>query len=821
MLPRHALRDRLGRTPLTVVRAPGGSGKTVLLAQWASEHRGAGSWVTVEPDIGGRAAFWTAALDGRLDLDETDRDGTRRDLVRMFQALGDHVLVIDDAHELRDPLVLDDLVALLHACPGLVVLVGTRTRTELEAPRLELTLDRLVVEPEEIALTLAEVESMVGDAGRSGAELLEASGGNPLLLRALLSGSGAGLRPRAAADATIDDYLGQLFDRSGGRLAVFAAVTAVPDDVDVPLAAQLGGVPPEVATELLALLETEGLVMRRDTGGVTRHRYHPVVREVLRARLRRDHRDEYRRANLVASAAAEARRQYLPALRYAVDAEDYARASDVCLHGGFSLLRSRGAAAILERVPFRYVARLPFLAIVLGLAANARGERLRALELLTLALGASRALRGRQRVAERVGLALVESVVLRLTGRADDSAVAARRMAELLADAAPADLEEIAAQEGSYRYQGALGLFRAGQLGEARLAAERVGISAHALVQRRPESLGAAGLVALVDAARGEVAAARVTLDGIDHADFPVELLDGYLGALAHLARAIEGLEHGDVATAAHHVDVLRDRPNLEHGMLVVALGALVELWRGDPDRGLRLLDAREGADRPRARLSTQDRRILATVRTLLHAARGNVGAAHAAARELDRADPMTEVLQAALLLLEQRADLAAERLLGWTAVAGPRVQAAAELLAAAAALRTGERDVAESAMRRFLATSTVHDVMSPVLLVPVEQRPAVLDLAESVGADTPTLDRMRTVPAPWRQVAPRATLTPREVAVLEQLRTTGSFVEIAVALSVSANTVKSQVRTLYRKLEVSTREEALRAASRQGLLGD
>lgn len=830
MLPRAALAQRLGHAPLTVVRAPGGSGKTVLLAQWAAVQPRRGVWITVESDIGSRMAFWNSVLEAASAAglvprsvleDVADREVLRRDLLAILRGIGDLVLVIDDAHELRDPLVEEDVLALLRACPGLVVLVGTRTRGELEAPRQALTLDVTVLEPEALVLGIDEVERLAGaDSGHgTAAELLAASGGNPLLLRALLAGPGHGPGARASAHATMSDHLRHLFASRGPEAAGFAAATAVPDDVDAELATRLSGLDATRVGELLALFETEGLVMSRDAGGVVRHRYHPLVRDVLRDDLRRDHPEQYRHASLLASAAAEARRQYLPALRHAVDAEDYVRASDVVLHGGITLLRSRGAAAILQRVPLRFVARLPFLAIVLGLAANARGERLKALELLALALGASRALRTRQRVAERIGLALIESVVLRITGRAEESATAARRMATLLDEAAPGDLEEIAEQEGAYRHQGALSLFRAGRLAEARLAAERAGISAHALAERGTDTLGAAALVAAIEAARGEVVAAAATLARIDAAGFPVELRDGYVGSLAHLAAGVVALEAGDIPAADRVVELLRGRANLEHGTLVVALQAAVSLWRGTPDVGLSALDAREGVDRPRARLSAQDRRVAAAARAMLHAAAGRFGAAHTALRALDRGDPLAPVLGAGLLLLEQRPDLAVETLARTSSDAGPRLAAAADLLLAAASLELGDRPRAESALRRFTAISEVHGIASPLVLLAPGPRDAVLGLADELGVAAATLDLWRGMPSPFRPSATRVTLTRREIDVLAQLRTTGSLPEVAAALNVSSNTVKTQVRTMYRKLGVSTREDALRVAYLQGLL--
>lgn len=831
MLTRSRLLARVGRSPLTVVRAPAGSGKTVLMTQWASQQQQAGAWVTVEADIGGRFAFWSAVAEAaagagvELRLPQEDRDALRGVLQRTFRALREpFLLVIDDAHELDDDTTLGDLLAVLRVSPNMTAVVGTRSPGELEAPRQALTLDITVIGPDEMVLNVDDIATMVGDDGsRFGttAELLEASGGSPLLLRAILAGSSAGIRARPSAQAVVGDHLRALFETHGAALGVFAASTSVPDDLDVELAAHLSSLPGDDVESMLALLEIEGLVMRRVAGDAVRYRYHPLVREVLRGRLRKQRPDEFRRASLVASADAESRSLFLPALRHAVDAQDYTRASDVCLHGGFTLLRSRGAAAILHQVPLRYVARLPFLAVVLGLAANARGERLKALELLTLALGASRALRNRQRVAERIGLALVETVVLRITGRASESVAAARRVLRLLEEAPSADLEEIADQVGSYRYQAALSLFRAGRPAEARLAAEWVGVSPDSLRRHAPDALGAASLVAAIDAGRGEARTAAGVLARIDEQHFPVELLDAYVGSLAHLARGILALEAGEPERAQEHADLFLDRENLEHGMLFMVLRVFVEIWRGTPEVGLRMLDAKVGADRPRARLSPEDRQLVVAARVLSHAALGQTAPAHAALRTLDRGDAVGVVLHAALLLREQRPDLAIEQLNGGVQDLGPRLRGAAEILMACASLLRDDEDLAEQALRRFAATSSVHGIVSPVVLIPAEFRDRLLGFAEKLGLDAGLVDRIRRIPAPFRAAGERVTLTPREAAVLAQLRETSSQAQIAANLGVSANTVKSQVRSLYLKLGVTAREDALRAAYLQGLTTD
>jgi DNA-binding NarL/FixJ family response regulator len=61
--------------------------------------------------------------------------------------------------------------------------------------------------------------------------------------------------------------------------------------------------------------------------------------------------------------------------------------------------------------------------------------------------------------------------------------------------------------------------------------------------------------------------------------------------------------------------------------------------------------------------------------------------------------------------------------------------------------------------------------------------------------------------------------LTTRERVVLASLDEGRTLRQIATELFVTRNTVKSQVRSVYRKLGVSTRDEALAVARRDRLL--
>jgi LuxR family maltose regulon positive regulatory protein len=61
--------------------------------------------------------------------------------------------------------------------------------------------------------------------------------------------------------------------------------------------------------------------------------------------------------------------------------------------------------------------------------------------------------------------------------------------------------------------------------------------------------------------------------------------------------------------------------------------------------------------------------------------------------------------------------------------------------------------------------------------------------------------------------------LTGAELRLLPLLATHQTFPQIAAAMSLSPNTIKSQVYSLYRKLGVSSRTEAVTRSREQALL--
>ncbi|WP_265522357.1 LuxR C-terminal-related transcriptional regulator [Oerskovia flava] len=79
-------------------------------------------------------------------------------------------------------------------------------------------------------------------------------------------------------------------------------------------------------------------------------------------------------------------------------------------------------------------------------------------------------------------------------------------------------------------------------------------------------------------------------------------------------------------------------------------------------------------------------------------------------------------------------------------------------------------------------------------------------------------IELVRPVADPAPAPRPAEPLTRRERVVLSNLSEDVTLEQIATKLFVTRNTVKSQVRSLYRKLGVSTRAEAVAWARRAGI---
>jgi LuxR family maltose regulon positive regulatory protein len=170
-------------------------------------------------------------------------------------------------------------------------------------------------------------------------------------------------------------------------------------------------------------------------------------------------------------------------------------------------------------------------------------------------------------------------------------------------------------------------------------------------------------------------------------------------------------------------------------------------------------------------------------------------------------AEPMCAIAYAALgRALARRGELAeAEEQLrralapvGIDSMAVPR----AFVLLQLAPVRRGQGDLAGAQALATQARELIGRFPDPGLL------PALLEQTERALA-----------PPPRRRIEAAAPLTERELVVLRLLPTRLSTREISRELSVSVNTVRSQVQAIYRKLQASTRAEAVAHARELGLL--
>ena len=75
--------------------------------------------------------------------------------------------------------------------------------------------------------------------------------------------------------------------------------------------------------------------------------------------------------------------------------------------------------------------------------------------------------------------------------------------------------------------------------------------------------------------------------------------------------------------------------------------------------------------------------------------------------------------------------------------------------------------------------------------------------------------------PQPARPTIPPAALTQRETEVLRQLAKGHTLAEVGRELTLSVNTVKTHVKNVYARLDVSSRIAAVDTARRMGILDD
>ena len=214
--------------------------------------------------------------------------------------------------------------------------------------------------------------------------------------------------------------------------------------------------------------------------------------------------------------------------------------------------------------------------------------------------------------------------------------------------------------------------------------------------------------------------------------------------------------------------------------------------------------------------------RWLAITEAELHLATGDPRAALGVVERSGAADvgPLRTVAARAHVALGEL--LAAEALLTHTRRAGNAVTAVeAWLLTALVADHVGDETRAMTALERALTIAQPEEIRRPFIAFDgsrvqamLRQRPPVSSMLEPVVSDL--FARLAATPALTQPVVP---LTPREKDVLVHLARMQTNEEIGVDLFVSINTVKVHTISVYRKLGVANRREAVLRARDLGLL--
>jgi LuxR family transcriptional regulator, maltose regulon positive regulatory protein len=845
---------------ITLVCGPSGAGKTVACASWVmAAQDGSVGWLSL--DYGDRwpRQLWahvrlalesTPALPGDVarEMPDPDDDAFPLRLAELAERLTTPVtLVVDDICHLAGASVLTGVDHLIrHAPPTLRLVLSGRHPAGLAVARLRVGGDLAEISGADLACTPEEADAyfaMVGhDLPRAQRdELLARTQGwmTGLRLAALRAGPGtAAISGITGAEPAVADYLwDEVLASLPPDSRLFLLRTSVADVICGDLADTLTGGTSGGA--ILEQLSRENMMIGPEDSDLgrterTEYRYHPMLVDMLRARLRRELPGETIRLTRRAARWLAARGQHGRAIRAAARAGDWDFAGRVLADAGPELLVP-GLAAELEPVLATFPAsRFAGDAAVAGALAAAG---LRTGDSCAAALHLDNA----EQALGRCGQAHRQRIrtwlqALRLMSAApghDDDADTLVEQSRDIAAAAERSASDSAAHQGTGLLWCALG------------AAELAGMDSTSARQ----SLATArrhlreGLREFDDRARAWQALAEAVYgDLVAASDLAVHDGDELAARLSQLATAHVHLARDEIAAARAALD------QCDPDERAAASGH-------DPAAGSVILSLASAA---RARLALADgdtsaaRNVLTRLRyRCLNGGPGGTAVldefvapveAEIAIRDGDFSRARLALVQAGqrpssavaagMRLAEARLLLAqgdSEGTLAATAAcladAGVTLhdQVCAQVIAAIAARRLGQHEQAADRLTVALALAEPHRMYRPFLDGGAAARSALTVLIRPVSQGAAfaarILQRFDTAPAPCQPAAAVVPLTSSELAVLRFLPSHMTNQEIAEALFLSINTVKTHLRSVYRKLSVTTRREAIARGGKLGLL--
>lgn len=867
---------------LTILSAPAGFGKTTLLASWLAARAGgaaaalgpaplAFAWLTLDGEDSDPARFWAyvaaalrRALPGLAPDLEAHLRGPRPHLAALVVALANAlaargepaVLVLDDYHLLSEPEVHASLVALLEHLPAcLRLVIAGRADPPLPVARLrargalrELRAADLRFSQEETRAFLRDTMGLALDAAAADALERYAEGWPAgLQLAALWLREHPDAHESCVAHlADHDRYLlefllEEVIRRQPPDLQRFLLDTAILDRMCPELCDFLSadaGPAFTPAVELLERMERQNLFVVPLDARRLWYRYHNLFGDALRRQLARERapaavgRLHRRAAAWFAAASTDDPELMGEAVRHAVAGRAFDLAADLIAPRA-DLLWSHGLVgrlnAWLGALPEDLLHARPALALryAWGLFLHARQEDAARWLAAGEAALAERGARG-----DPVSAALPDAIraAMATTRHDPDGVIAhAARAASLL----PCD-------EGFWRptVEISRGLAHAvrGELREAAPCLQRAADACEGSENSygRMIALWHLGRVRLAQGRLDDAARVyrRISDDGASPA------YAGYTAAgLAEIA-----YERGELAEARALAE--RALAELEGGgqprVLIAAQMVLARAHgaEGDPEAARGALD--RAAELARRLELAEELAELALARARLSLAEGDLAAAEewAAAAGASAADPDPrrtdeQLLVAGCLAARGRAD-AALRLVGpllahAEAHGHVRAAIACELARALALEGSGQCSGARAAMARALQLAGPAGLVRPLLdagpaaaAIAAELRadPRAADPAEPLARGLAAMGIVRAGAAPPRAAAPPEceALSERELRVLGLIAADCSNQEIASALVVSVNTVKTHIKRIYEKLGVRSRVGALERARELGL---
>ncbi|GGW42302.1 transcriptional regulator [Streptomyces lucensis JCM 4490] len=835
--------DRSSRTPLVMIDGAAGAGKTLLVADWAAGLGQPVAWLTLDAAIQGPGMFWAHVLQALravgVELPAgigSPADGSRVDhtlLSRLAARLsngGSTVTLVLDDYDRATADISDQLAFVLqHARPGLRLVLVSRTEPLLPLHRYRAAGEITEIRDAELAFTPEETAALLELHGLcltvpAARDLVERTRGWAAGLRLCALAAGQSPDPQVylkefeAGHSTIADFLlAEVLRRQEPQTQDLLLRVSVLERFCADLANELTG--RADAEPILAGLHRENAFVE-DLGHAW-YRLHPLFREILRVHLRE--RCPGLEPELHRRAAHWLRRSgALPEMlthgAAAGDWEFTARAlvDDLAIGQLFTGVRSDDLTELFAGMePGTTSSATNLVRAARDLARHDLDHGLAHLRHAERQLGDD----DHDPAAAQLSCALLEALAARLSGsprRAEQAARAARELerevpARLL-DQHPELPALLLTHVGSTRVW-------AGEFEEARAALTAVagGRDGAATVVPRQESLGHLALIDYLDGWPGR--AERNAFAAMSESDrFGLPRLSG--SGLGRTVLAAVAVERGELRRAQGLID---QTPGSAARDPVTAAARSIALARLLLARGR----ARAAAEAARAAVATDvaspwAQGQAALVASAAHLAEGRPDAAAEVVRDAAAEQPACAVAEA-------RAHLAGgDR---WTALkvldamtadrrVGPAVRVRAVLVRAEAAHAQGDR----AAARRLLADALL-DARRDALRRPFREAgpwvgpflsaPPLRDLA--AGWLTPGT----AAPGPEAEAAPVLVeqLSGRERDVLTRLAQMMSTEEIAADLFVSVNTVKTHIKSVYRKLAVNRRHDAVRRARGLGLL--